>query len=43
MTVPGEGPVGHALPVAQAAIDRARFTCAGSGGPFGPMDFNFYQ
>lgn len=43
MNVPGEGPFGHALSVAQKAIDSARFTCAGSGGPVGPMDFHFYQ
>jgi hypothetical protein len=43
MTVPGEGPVGHALAHCHEAIDSAGSLVRASGGPFGPMDFHFYQ
>lgn len=43
MTAPGEGPVGHALRHCPEAIDRAGSQVLASGGPFGPMDFYFYQ
>ncbi|BBP58425.1 hypothetical protein PHLH4_20150 [Pseudomonas sp. St316] len=39
----GEGPVGHALTRCPEAIDRAGSRVLASGGPFGPMDFYFYQ